>query len=63
MCKLYAYFSHRHGHNNDFPRVLIFFLIIMYHLQKGKCICVDERIIYSVCALFTLCMTKHARLK
>jgi len=35
MFKRYAYFSHRHGHNN-IPRVFIFFLIIMYHLQKVK---------------------------
>jgi len=47
MCKLYTYFSHRHEHNNDFPHVYI-----MYHLQKVKCICVDERIIYSLCAYY-----------
>ncbi len=38
-----------------------FSLQIMYHLQIVKCICVDKGIIYSVCALFTLCiMVKYA---
>ena len=61
-----AIFSRLHGHNNDFPRVLIFFLVIMYGLQKWELLrlCVDEiSKVHARCAHATLIMAKHAPLK